>query len=67
MVFRQSAFVTDDDIRNISDFQNQTIIAIKAPSGSTLAVPYPDQVREHVARLEPYTLHPTPYTLHPTP
>eukprot|EP00802_Teleaulax_amphioxeia_P027218 Tamp_28496.p1 GENE.Tamp_28496~~Tamp_28496.p1 ORF type:complete len:258 (-),score=73.73 Tamp_28496:36-788(-) len=41
---RQRAFVTDEDIRNIANFRDQTLIAIKAPSGSTLAVPFPDQV-----------------------
>eukprot|EP00802_Teleaulax_amphioxeia_P019642 Tamp_19883.p1 GENE.Tamp_19883~~Tamp_19883.p1 ORF type:complete len:333 (+),score=88.19 Tamp_19883:113-1111(+) len=44
--FRQRAFVTDEDIRNIKNFKDQTLIAIKAPSGTTLAVPYPDHSRE---------------------
>jgi hypothetical protein len=38
--------VTDEDIRNIANFKDQTLIAIKAPSGSTLAVPFPDQVQD---------------------
>jgi transcription factor E2F3 len=40
--FQQRAFVTDEDIRSIHNFKDQTLIAIKAPSGTTLAVPYPD-------------------------
>jgi hypothetical protein len=63
-MFRQRAFVTDEDIRGIPNFRDQvrmilglsfalllfgksglvqTLIAIKAPSGTTLAVPYPDE------------------------
>lgn len=38
--FRQRAYVTDDDIRSIPSFSDKTLIAIKAPSGTTLAVPY---------------------------
>lgn len=38
--FRQRAYVTDDDIRSIPSFRDKTLIAIKAPSGTTLAVPY---------------------------
>jgi len=34
--FRQRAFVTDEDIRGISEFQDQTLIAIKAPTGAPL-------------------------------
>lgn len=40
--FRQRAFVTDEDIRGIGEFRDQTLIAIKAPTGTMLAVPYPD-------------------------
>jgi len=40
--FRERAFVTDEDIRSVESFRNQILIAIKAPSGTTLAVPYPD-------------------------
>lgn len=41
--------MTDEDIRSIQNFQNQTLIAIKAPRGTTLAVPYPepDTVPDH--------------------
>lgn len=39
----QHAFVTHEDIRNISSFHQDTVIAIKAPSGTTLEVPDPDE------------------------
>ncbi|KAL1495839.1 hypothetical protein AB1Y20_016699 [Prymnesium parvum] len=41
----EHAFVTHDDIRAISAFASgvHTVIAIKAPSGSTLEVPDPDE------------------------
>lgn len=45
--FRQRAYVTDEDIRSIHNFKDQTLIAIKAPSGTTLAVPYPDLTQSH--------------------
>jgi hypothetical protein len=44
--FRQCAYVTHEDIRSIANFKDQTLIAIKAPSGATLAVPYPDHARD---------------------
>lgn len=37
------AYVTHDDIRAIGSFNNDTVIAIKAPSGTTLEVPDPDE------------------------
>ena len=37
--FRQRAFVTDEDIRGISEFQDQTLIAIKAPTGAPHPAP----------------------------
>lgn len=45
--FRQRAYVTDEDIRSIHNFKDQTLIAIKAPTGTTLAVPYPDLAPNH--------------------
>ncbi|KAF5750569.1 transcription factor E2FA isoform X2 [Tripterygium wilfordii] len=36
-------FVTEEDIKNIPCFQNETLIAIKAPHGTTLEVPDPDE------------------------
>ncbi|KAA8518507.1 hypothetical protein F0562_015981 [Nyssa sinensis] len=37
-------FVTEEDIKGLSCFQNETLIAIKAPHGTTLEVPDPDEV-----------------------
>jgi len=37
------AYVTHEDIRALPIFKNETLIAIKAPSGTTLEVPHPDQ------------------------
>ncbi|KAM7271016.1 hypothetical protein ACFE04_030230 [Oxalis oulophora] len=36
-------FVTEEDIKNLPCFQNETLIAIKAPHGTTLEVPEPDE------------------------
>ncbi|XP_038701654.1 transcription factor E2FA-like [Tripterygium wilfordii] len=36
-------FVTEEDIKNIPCFQNETLIAVKAPHGTTLEVPDPDE------------------------
>lgn len=37
------AFVTHEDIRNLPRMQGQTVIAIKAPAGTRLEVPDPDE------------------------
>ncbi|KAK6926525.1 E2F/DP family, winged-helix DNA-binding domain [Dillenia turbinata] len=37
-------FITEEDIKNLPCFQNETLIAIKAPHGTTLEVPDPDEV-----------------------
>ncbi|CAF2120710.1 unnamed protein product [Brassica napus] len=37
-------FVSEDDIKNLPCFQNKTLIAVKAPHGTTLEVPDPDEV-----------------------
>jgi hypothetical protein len=42
---REYCYLTHDDIRRVSDFENKIIIAIKAPKSSTLEVPDP-QVME---------------------
>ena len=42
----QCAFVTHDDIRNLRSMDGDTIVAIKAPGGTTLEVPDPDEVRD---------------------
>jgi len=39
----QFAFVTHEDVRSITAFATDTVIAIKAPSGTTLEVPDPDE------------------------
>ncbi|KAG7610008.1 E2F/DP family winged-helix DNA-binding domain [Arabidopsis suecica] len=36
-------FVTENDIKNLPCFQNKTLIAVKAPHGTTLEVPDPDE------------------------
>ncbi|XP_009133061.1 transcription factor E2FA isoform X1 [Brassica rapa] len=36
-------FVTEEDIKSLPGFQNQTLIAVKAPHGTTLEVPDPDE------------------------
>ncbi|TYG48041.1 hypothetical protein ES288_D11G391400v1 [Gossypium darwinii] len=36
-------FVTEEDIKGIPCFQNESLIAIKAPHGTTLEVPDPDE------------------------
>lgn len=38
------AYVTHEDIRSLPCFADQTLIAIKAPPGTTLEVPDPDEV-----------------------
>ncbi|CAN1144053.1 Transcription factor E2FA [Linum perenne] len=43
-------FVTEDDIKNLPCFQNQTLIAIKAPHGTTLEVPDPDETVDYTQR-----------------
>ncbi|PKA58328.1 Transcription factor E2FA [Apostasia shenzhenica] len=40
-------YVTEDDIKTIPCFQNETLIAIKAPHGTTLEVPDPDEAFEY--------------------
>lgn len=37
-------FVTEEDIKGLPCFQNETLIAIKAPHGTTLEVPDPEEV-----------------------
>ena len=38
------AYLTHMDIRNIPEFSEETLLAVKAPYGSTLEVPDPDEV-----------------------
>mmetsp|Transcript_67745 Transcript_67745/g.167367 ORF Transcript_67745/g.167367 Transcript_67745/m.167367 type:complete len:319 (+) Transcript_67745:25-981(+) len=44
--FRERAYVTDEDIKALEAFQEKTIMAIKAPKGTKMALPYPDQNSE---------------------
>ncbi|KAK4735066.1 hypothetical protein R3W88_009327 [Solanum pinnatisectum] len=37
-------FVTEEDIKSLPCFQNETLIAVKAPHGTALEVPDPDEV-----------------------
>jgi hypothetical protein len=41
---RQFAYLTYDDIRTLPEFRDQTVIGIKAPAGTTLTVPDPEEV-----------------------
>ncbi|XP_070044749.1 transcription factor E2FB [Nicotiana tomentosiformis] len=43
-------FVTEDDIKSLPCFQNKTLIAIKAPHGTTLEVPDPDDAVDYPQR-----------------
>ncbi|CAL9770622.1 unnamed protein product [Musa acuminata subsp. burmannicoides] len=43
-------YVTKDDISHLPCFQNKTLIAIKAPHGTTLEVPDPDEAEEYPQR-----------------
>ncbi|KAL5061189.1 hypothetical protein RYX36_032793, partial [Vicia faba] len=40
-------FVTEEDIKNLPCFKNETLIAIKAPHGTTLEVPDPDEAADY--------------------
>ncbi|XP_078430582.1 E2F transcription factor 3 isoform X2 [Wolffia australiana] len=43
-------YVTEEDIKGIPCFQNETLIAIKAPHGTTLEVPDPDEAVDYPQR-----------------
>lgn len=43
-------YVTEEDIKSLPCFQNETLIAIKAPHGTTLEVPDPDEAGEYPQR-----------------
>ncbi|XVF07568.1 hypothetical protein REPUB_Repub06bG0150600 [Reevesia pubescens] len=43
-------FVTEEDIKALPCFQNETLIAIKAPHGTTLEVPDPDEAVDYPQR-----------------
>ena len=46
----EHAFVTHEDIRAIESFEQDTVVAVKAPSGTTLEVPDPDEGMEYPQR-----------------
>ncbi|GLE05983.1 hypothetical protein PINS_up015194 [Pythium insidiosum] len=41
--FENLAYITHDDMRSLSRFKDQSVMAIKAPPGTTLEVPDPDE------------------------
>ncbi|CAN6482600.1 unnamed protein product [Victoria cruziana] len=41
--YQRLLYVTQDDIKSLPCFQNETLISIKAPHGTTLEVPDPDE------------------------
>ncbi|CAK9184687.1 unnamed protein product [Ilex paraguariensis] len=43
-------FVTEEDIKTLPCFQDETLIAIKAPHGTTLEVPDPDEAVDYPQR-----------------
>nr|GMD17827.1 transcription factor E2FB-like [Ipomoea batatas] len=43
-------FVTEEDIKGLPCFQNETLLAIKAPHGTTLEVPDPDEAVDYPQR-----------------
>ncbi|KAK4366403.1 hypothetical protein RND71_014283 [Anisodus tanguticus] len=43
-------FVTEDDLKSLPCFQNETLIAIKAPRDTTLEVPDPDEAVDYPQR-----------------
>uniref|UniRef100_A0A5B7BK93 Putative transcription factor E2FA isoform X2 n=1 Tax=Davidia involucrata TaxID=16924 RepID=A0A5B7BK93_DAVIN len=43
-------FVTEEDIKGLPCFQDETLIAIKAPHGTTLEVPDPDEAVDYPQR-----------------
>ncbi|CAN6719584.1 unnamed protein product [Malus baccata var. baccata] len=47
---RKWLFVTEDDIKGLPCFHNETLIAIKAPHGTTLEVPDPDEAVDYPQR-----------------
>ncbi|XP_057807291.1 transcription factor E2FB-like isoform X2 [Salvia miltiorrhiza] len=43
-------FITEEDVKNLPCFENETLIAIKAPHGTTLEVPEPDEAGDYPQR-----------------
>ncbi len=54
-IYKSYAFVTYDDIKKLNqnnENKNDTLLAIRAPAGTTLEVPDPDHVNEYYKYLE---------------
>ncbi|XP_010557436.1 PREDICTED: transcription factor E2FB-like isoform X2 [Tarenaya hassleriana] len=47
---RKWLFITEEDIKSLPCLQNETLIAIKAPHGTTLEVPDPDEAVDYPLR-----------------
>ncbi|KAL1544530.1 transcription factor E2FB-like [Salvia divinorum] len=43
-------FITEEDVKKLPCFENETLIAIKAPHGTTLEVPEPDEAGDYPQR-----------------
>lgn len=41
--FENLSYITHEDMRSLESFKNQSVMAIKAPPGTTLEVPDPDE------------------------
>ncbi|RAL44636.1 unnamed protein product [Cuscuta campestris] len=48
--YKRWLFVTEEDIKTLPCFQSETLIAIKAPHGTTLEVPEPDEAVDYPRR-----------------
>ncbi|XXG73466.1 hypothetical protein AAC387_Pa07g2377 [Persea americana] len=48
--YQKWLYVTGEDIKSLPCFQNDTLMAIKAPDGTTLEVPDPDEAVEYPQR-----------------
>lgn len=48
--FENLAYITHDDMRGLESFKHQSVMAIKAPPGTTLEVPDPDEGMPHGKR-----------------
>lgn len=44
--FENLSYITHEDMRSLDSFKNQSVMAIKAPPGTTLEVPDPDEGME---------------------
>lgn len=49
-IYQKWLFVSEEDMKGLPCFQNETLIAIKAPYGTTLEVPEPDEGADYPQR-----------------